>query len=148
MSGWGTNEAMGAGPIGWSDKGPRRNISRVLTFALDGKAKLPPVPEQPKPVLQQVKQFADAATIEQGRQLFHRSCFGCHGVLAISGGVIPDLRHSPVIADAQMWSVIVGDGALSANGMVGFKENYSAKQIESIRAYVIEQANNSSGFGE
>lgn len=148
MSGWGTNEAMGAGPIGWSDKGPRRNISRVLTFALGGNAKLPPVPEQPKPELQQVKQFADAATIEQGRVLYHRSCFGCHGVSAVSGGVIPDLRHSAAIADPKMWTAIVEDGALSANGMVGFRENYSSKQLESIRAYVISQANNSSGLKE
>ena len=47
-----------------------------------------------------------------------------------------------------MWTAIVEEGALSANGMVGFKENYSSKQLDSIRAYVIGQANSSSGLKE
>ena len=139
--GWGTTEGLGVGPINWSDKGPRRNISRVLTFALDGTAKLAALPMEPQPVLHPPPQFANAATIELGRVLYHRSCYGCHGPSAMSGGVLPDLRYSSTLADRAAWNTVVIDGVLTNGGMVSFKDDYTADQLNAIRAYVIGQAN-------
>jgi alcohol dehydrogenase (cytochrome c)/quinohemoprotein ethanol dehydrogenase len=147
LAGWGSTEGLGVGPINWSDKGPRRNISRVLTFTLDGAAKLPPVPVPPERKLQLVPQFADAAKIEEGRRLYHRSCYGCHGPSAMSGGVLPDLRYSAAIADQTIWNSVLVDGLLTRNGMVSFKDNYTLEQLDSIRAYVIGQAHASAEVG-
>jgi quinohemoprotein ethanol dehydrogenase len=147
LAGWGTNEAMGAGSLGWSDEGPRRNISRVVTFALNGTAHLPAAAGQTRRQLQPPAQFADAGTIELGRRLYHRTCFGCHGFAGLSAGVIPDLRYSGALGDKAAWQAIVLDGALTGSGMVSFKDTYSPRQLDAIRAYIINQAHASMQAG-
>ena len=72
---------------------------------------------------------------------YQNSCSVCHGDAAIAGGLNPDLRHSAILGDPKMWQKVVHDGALSANGMVAWKDEYSAEQIENIRQYVIRRAN-------
>ncbi|WP_221793932.1 PQQ-dependent dehydrogenase, methanol/ethanol family [Aquisediminimonas sediminicola] len=138
--GWGTIEGLANGPINWSNKGPRLNKSRVLTFALGGTAKLPAMADAPIRQLNPPSQFANANTIEEGRQIYHRSCYGCHGYEGMSGGVVPDLRYSATLGQADAWNAVVIDGILSANGMVSFKENYTPAQLEKVRAYIIQQA--------
>ncbi|MEZ5735587.1 MAG: PQQ-dependent dehydrogenase, methanol/ethanol family [Novosphingobium sp.] len=146
LSGWGTTEGLGVGPVNWSKDGPRHNISRVLTFAIGGKAKLPPVPEHTAK-LEPPPQFADANTIETGRKIYHRSCYGCHGYGAMSGGVIPDLRYSSTLSNKEAWDAVLIDGILAVNGMVSFAPNYSVEQLEAVRAYVISQARESVDTG-
>lgn len=140
LAGWGTAQGLAIGPLNWSEKGPRQNISRVLTFALDGQAKLAAIPPDTARRLQPPIQFADAATIDRGRRYYQRSCYACHGPSAISGGVLPDLRYSPAIANLDVWNAVTIDGVLVDNGMVSFKEDYSAEQLNAIRAYIIHQA--------
>jgi quinohemoprotein ethanol dehydrogenase len=140
LAGWGGAAALGGGPLSWTDSGPRVNRSRVLTFALDAKKALPSVEPPPARALQTPPQFADQATIDIGKQAYHRSCFACHGFVAISGGVTPDLRYSPVIGDKTAWDRIVMDGVLHDRGMISYKETFTAQQIEAIRAYVISRA--------
>jgi quinohemoprotein ethanol dehydrogenase len=36
--------------------------------------------------------------------------------------------------------MIVAEGALSARGMVSFKDNFSGAEIDAIRAYVVDRA--------
>ena len=105
----------------------------------DGFAPAPPAETQ-RTLQSGVAQFANATTIEQGRQLYVRTCVVCHGTGAVSGGVTPDLRYSPAIADARTWSSIVADGGLADQGMAGFKDNFSPEEIEAIRAYVVDRA--------
>jgi quinohemoprotein ethanol dehydrogenase len=112
----------------------------VLTFALGGAATLPPRPPAENLRPEPPPQFADAATIAQGAQNFTHSCLYCHGGSAKGTGVIPDLRHSPLIGNKQAWNSVVSDGILSDKGMVSFRAAYSPAEIESIRAYVIERA--------
>ena len=50
------------------------------------------------------------------------NCQFCHGAYAISSGVIPDLRWSAISASEDSWAAVVRDGALTANGMVGFSD--------------------------
>jgi quinohemoprotein ethanol dehydrogenase len=147
MVGWGTTEGLGVGPINWGKTGPRRNISRVLTFALDGKATLPAIEQGNDHTLSPPLQFADAATIEEGRQIYHRSCYGCHGYGGMSGGVLPDLRYSGTLADKATWDAVVLDGMLTEQGMVSFRPNYTPAQVDAIRAYVIDQARISAKLG-
>jgi len=65
----------------------------------------------------------------------------CHGDSAVSGGVLPDLRHSASLGNASMWHSIVHDGVRQANGMVSFAEQLNEAEIETIRAYVVHRAN-------
>ena len=71
---------------------------------------------------------------------FSRNCAVCHGPLAVSSGVLPDLRWSAIAADPEAWKGVVLDGHFAANGMVSFAEYLSADDVEAIRAYVLAQA--------
>ena len=86
----------------------------------------------------------DEAQIQAGATHFTRYCAVCHGLGAVSGGVLPDLRHSAMIADAAAWRSIVREGALQDKGMVSFAQVLSDDGAEAIRAYVVRQANETS----
>jgi PQQ-dependent dehydrogenase (methanol/ethanol family) len=139
LSGWGGVFALATGEIALK-AGRRPNIGRMLAFKLGGNASLPPVQETEMPVLNPPKSTASAAAIENGKRLYQRFCSGCHGDVAVSGGVLPDLRYSATLANDQ-WFNIVLHGLLQPNGMVSFAKEISRRDAESIRAYVIARAN-------
>ena len=116
------------------------NISRILAFKLDGGAQLPPKPELPvtadKPPM-----FGGQEQIAAGGSLYGKSCAICHGVAAVSGGVLPDLRQSAMIASAEGFYSVVIDGALEAKGMAGWGAELSAADAEAIRAFIAFMAN-------
>jgi quinohemoprotein ethanol dehydrogenase len=85
--------------------------------------------------------IGDAQLARQGQVEFHTFCSTCHGDSAVSGGVIPDLRWSPVNRSAQAWREVVIDGARKDRGMVSFAPVISPAEAEAIRAYVIKRAN-------
>ena len=60
---------------------------------------------------------------------------------AVAGGLVPDLRHSGVIAQGEALNMIVLEGALKHNGMVSFKSALKAADSEAIRQYLIKRAN-------
>ena len=138
--GWGGAYPLLTGEMSWGAKGPIPNRSRVITFALDAQTKLPRPDPVPVRTLQKVELPSSAETIAIGKQSYYRTCVACHGGNAISGGIAPDLRYSPTLADEATWSMVVADGALAERGMIGFKKNFSAQQIAAIRAYVVAEA--------
>lgn len=144
--GFGGAFALIAGQAVWGKDGPRRNKSRVLTFALDGKApSLPPLDRiKAKPIVAQPA-FGDTAMIAAGRMLYLNSCAACHGVNAKSGGVLPDLRRSETIASREAFRAIVLDGVLEDGGMASFAKNYNPAQTEGIRAYLISRTREDAG---
>jgi alcohol dehydrogenase (cytochrome c)/quinohemoprotein ethanol dehydrogenase len=73
-------------------------------------------------------------------RIYHPYCSNCHGDAAVSGSFIPDLQHSPALADAAAWDRIVLKGERSARGMVGFAAELSAEDAEAVRAYVVSRA--------
>ena len=81
-----------------------------------------------------------ADVVAAGERHYARLCGRCHGPATQSANVIPDLRRSAALTDAPLWRAIVVDGALQANGMVGWGHVIDADAAESIRAYVGEQA--------
>jgi len=118
------------------------NHSRLLVFKLGGTAELPPAPPPPPPpVLDPPPSIASKETIEAGRQHFASHCAMCHEPPAANRSVFPDLRYSPMLNTPEAFSAIVLDGALQANGMASFKERLSPDQVQSVRAYLIERAN-------
>jgi quinohemoprotein ethanol dehydrogenase len=120
-----------------------RNISRMLVYKLDGKATLPPAPEVESRVLRPPPSKASAEEIKHGEATFQRYCSACHGDVAVSGGVLPDLRYSSALSSDQLFSSIVLGGLLRKQGMVSFAKELTADDVKSIRSYVIFRANQS-----
>ena len=85
----------------------------------------------------------DAATVRRGEQLYQRFCGNCHGDVAVSGGVLPDLRYSGTLTNDQWFNIVLG-GLLRENGMVSFSKEISHGDAAAVRAYVIFRANQSS----
>ena len=139
VAGWGGVGALFLGPIVNPD-GTKRNISRVLAFKLGGDLELPAPPERAAPIAPP-DNFGSGAQIQAGGGMYMKTCAICHGIVAISGGVLPDLRHSPMIASSEAFNNIVIGGALQAKGMVSFAEILSEEDAEAIRAYVVYAAN-------
>jgi quinohemoprotein ethanol dehydrogenase len=118
------------------------NQSRLLVFKLGGTAALPPAPPPlPKPVLNPPPSTASAQTIEMGHQQFASHCAMCHEPAYANRSLFPDLRYSPAINSAAAFDAIVLGGALQTDGMASFKGRMSADEVQSVRAYVIERAN-------
>ena len=84
--------------------------------------------------------IGDEATWTAGKAVYHTHCGVCHGDSAVSGGVIPDLRLSPITGDAAAWERIVRGGERSSRGMVSFAAEVSSDDSEKVRAYVIHRA--------
>lgn len=121
---------------GWTSRGYPR---RLLAFALDGKAALPPVPAPSfaKPLA--APEFKiDSGLVETGSREYVR-CVLCHGTGVVAGGNAPDLRASPVLLSAAAFAAIVRDGTLVSRGMPQFAE-LSDTQLESLRHYVRAKA--------
>jgi len=145
LVGWGGVLPLAAGEVGLQF--PRTaNVPRLLAFKLGGKANLPPAPEVKPPVLSPPKATDSAAEVKKGEELYQSYCSGCHGDVAVSGGVLPDLRYSGTLANDQ-WFRIVLDGVLEPYGMVSFSKEITRQDAAAIREYVIFRANQSLDSG-
>jgi len=118
MAGWGG----ASGIINPPGQGPTKpGFGRVLTFAMGGNTKLD-VPRfghqgSPSPSIQI---NATPATVRAGGILFEKYCIYCHGVDAVAGSGIPDLRYATAEAHHQFESIVLG-GTREARGMPAFK---------------------------
>jgi len=139
LAGWGGVFPLAAGEVSFAS-GRVRNISRMLVFKLGGKANLPPMPAIEQPALTKLPNPADPATIRKGEHLFQRYCAECHGDVAVSGGVLPDLRHSTALTNDSWFEVVLG-GELQSQGMVSFSKELSHADAAAIRSYVISRRN-------
>ena len=123
--------------VGWKYAGPRR----LATFALDGRAALPPsepptlkVDAQDDPA-----EVLDPKQIAVGRAMF-MACAACHGRNAVgAGGPAPDLRESRIPLSADAFWAVVHDGALIERGMPRFGA-FGKPEIEALRQYIRARA--------
>jgi quinohemoprotein ethanol dehydrogenase len=121
-------------PFG-DDKRAKPN-GRVLAFKLGGRATLPAfAPPALTPAVAPGDAFT-AAQVTRGERVYETTCGWCHGPGAVSGGVLPDLRRSAVLADKATWKAIIIDGILSERGMASFRTVLSASDVEDVRGYV------------
>ena len=110
---------------------------RVWTFVLDGDADVPPVEGRARPALTRIAHESDPAAIARGERLYTQRCSMCHGVGAISGGTIADLRYAaPAIYDAL--DDIVRGGAYLGLGMPSF-EWLADEDLDALRAYLLSR---------
>jgi alcohol dehydrogenase (cytochrome c)/quinohemoprotein ethanol dehydrogenase len=118
------------------------NISRLLVFALDGAAKLPPAPPRVVRELAPPPATAPPDTVAHGEEVYGTYCSRCHGRTgAANYGILPDLRYSAMLGTSEAWAAVVLDGQLAPNGMASFASEISIDDADAIRAYVIAQAN-------
>jgi quinohemoprotein ethanol dehydrogenase len=136
--GWGGAYALVFGEYVQPESMP--NVSRVLTFKLGADLTLPPVEWRPTVYFHPPARPTDKAALRDGEVLYQDICMGCHGLAAISGLIVPDLRGSAWLHDPEGWNRVVREGLLRENGMADFSAYLSREQSDSIRSYVIEQA--------
>ena len=112
MAGWGGIFPLIGGAI--SNYAKVRPEARVLTYKIGGKASLPAPKHEPVPLpeLQELK--ADAKTVARGGELFTAACAPCHGLNAVGGGVLPDLRYLTP-EKHQMFAAIVAGAKADAD---------------------------------
>ena len=65
---------------------------------------------------------------------------GCHGLNAVSGLLVPDLRGSPYLHDQESWDTVVLEGIRASKGMPSAATVITPDESAAIRAYVIRQA--------
>lgn len=116
---------VGYGAAAPDDPGWRfgKHMPRVVSFKLDGKAKLPatPPPDFSVNAIDDPSFKIDEAAAARGREVWLRNCSICH----TPGGANanwPDLRESPMAHDYEMLRQIVQKGALANLGMPQFDE--------------------------
>ncbi len=148
MAGWGSIFALGPPGVISNKSGRLPNISRLLVFKLGGKVRLPASPGWKPAPIAPPDDVGTAAQLDVGRLRFAQYCAQCHGDGAYGGTVLPDLRRSVTLAAQESWEAVVRDGALEANGMVGWKTVLTAREIEALRLYVIHRAKEDKALGD
>ncbi|MEN2791334.1 PQQ-dependent dehydrogenase, methanol/ethanol family [Sphingomonas oligophenolica] len=113
--------------------------SRLLTFALGGKDRLPPTNFAIPPFADDPAMKLDPARVALGKASFADRCAACHGPAAVSGGAAPELRRSQIPLSAETFRAVLHDGLLSSRGMPRFGE-VSDEEIEALREYIRDRA--------
>ncbi|HEX5739500.1 MAG TPA: c-type cytochrome, partial [Hydrogenophaga sp.] len=141
MAGWGGAFPLVAGPLSLDAK--VQPEARVVTFKLDGKATLPPPRNAPAflPPLEAVKLGPDE--IKTARTMFNGLCASCHGLNAVSGGVVPDLRYLSPKKHETFLGVVYG--AKINKGMPSFNGVIPPEEVERIRQYILKRGHDLKG---
>jgi len=144
-TGWGSAFALAAGFA--FDEKVTASVGKVVTFKVGGTKEIADSGLTPIEAAPKGDAFGSLAMISEGTVHYARNCAVCHGPLAVSSGVLPDLRWSMITGNKDAWKGAVLDGNLSANGMVSFSEYLTPDEAEAIRAYVLTQAHTAAKAG-
>ena len=136
LAGWGGAFPLAYGSISLNAK--VRPESRVLVYKLDGKAVLPPPQNLPAAQPEPPPLTGDDKTVAAGRDLFNGNCGVCHGLSAVSGGVVPDLRYLSADKHASFLGIVYG--ARASRGMPSFAGRLKPEEVEAIHQYLIKRA--------
>ena len=80
-----------------------------------------------------------AEAIDHGMELYHEVCTFCHGIAAIGGAAIPDLRKMSEQTH-RMFNEIVLEGVLADRGMSSFADRLSQKDVDDIYAFIVARS--------
>ncbi len=73
-----------------------------VVFKLGGRKMLPELPPFTEPPFSTAGQFADAAAISRGAQVFEAQCQTCHGRNGAVRSTFPDLGRSPALQSQEL----------------------------------------------
>lgn len=137
MVGWGGATGLmnipGIGPF-------KPGFGRVLTFAIGANAKLevPPFGHAGPPT-PAIHLHTTPATIHEGGLLYGTYCWACHGIFAVAGSSVSDLRYASAETHQQFESIVLG-GSRVSRGMPSFHDVLKPAQLRAIQAYVLFRA--------
>jgi quinohemoprotein ethanol dehydrogenase len=113
---------------------------RMLTFVLDGSAKLPPSPPPARVIsLDDPKFMVDADKVTRGREVYLTNCAICHGIGVVGGGQAPDLRASAVPLSQGAFASVLRTGSPGLPAMPRFPE-LSDADIVALQHYIRARA--------
>ena len=120
-----------------ANENPGRN-GRMMVFKLGGKQLEKPIKTiaQLNPTITELN--PDSLIIARGEYEYHEHCQFCHGIGAIGGGVIADLR----MLDSEGNTAFLGSvlGGVHGSGMASFQDVLTIDQATQIHEYVKSQA--------
>jgi len=126
----------GANRYGWNY---RLHRPQLVTFELDGRARLSIVAPQAEKPLVDASFKVDAKLAAEGAFVYF-NCMACHGAEAVSLGSAPDLRASAIPLSEKAFEDIVKRGTLAARGMPAYGD-LDARQLAALRNYIRHEAN-------
>jgi PQQ-dependent dehydrogenase (methanol/ethanol family) len=115
------------------------NQGRIFAWKLGGSAKPPATTPLPPGRVDAPPLDASLETLALGRTRYAEHCLRCHGVGAMSSGMIPDLRFASRETHRR-WGDIVLGGTRAAQGMASFADVLSQEESDAIHAYVVSRA--------
>lgn len=137
MVGWGGAFTHIMGPMSLTAQ--VKPESSVVVFKLDGQGRIPPA----KPVLRDIPQPPPLTATEDQlkgvRTMFNGLCGSCHGLNAVSGGVVPDLRYLSKEKHENFKGILSG-GRIN-RGMPNFSNILKPADMELLHQYVIKRTN-------
>jgi quinohemoprotein ethanol dehydrogenase len=145
LAGWGGGpNLLGSltAQFGWVG---RSYTPRLLVYALDGDAAIPPTPPPGRPTPIDDPDFEiDPDRVQAGAYVYLAKglCSACHGYAAVAGGYAPDLRASPVPLSFESLDAIVRGGEGESRGMPRFDE-FTVEDVENLQHYLRHRARES-----
>jgi len=137
MAGWGGIAPLVLGPF--AARSGVRADARILTFKLGGTASMPAPPPALGPMPMPPALSGDEAQIGRGRVRYDQVCSRCHGLTAVGGGVLPDLRYLGKEKHGQFAGIL--RGARVDKGMPAFGPNVlTDADIADIQQYLIRRS--------
>jgi quinohemoprotein ethanol dehydrogenase len=139
LAGYGGAGAVTGGDPRTMASGKYLNDGQILAFKLDGKAPMPRIVERNQHIPEPPAIEATAAQVENGKYAYTANCMVCHGALAVSGGVTPDLRRLTA-EKHSIFKRIVYDGVIHTAGMPRMDDLLSEQDVHDIQAYIAQRA--------
>jgi PQQ-dependent dehydrogenase (methanol/ethanol family) len=136
-AGWGSGYATSGGPA--AERAGVQGGGQVLSFALGGNQPVPQAAEPARFAPPPLPDGIPAADLERGNVLFHKECVACHGMLAIGGGSISDLRFARPEVHASFQEIVLG-GTRAARGMPSFADRLTPEEVDLIHHYILARA--------
>ena len=137
MAGWGGAYPMVLGVL--ANNARVKPEARILTYKLGGKATLPTPVYAAQEVPALPPQSNDVALISHGQTVFNNTCGFCHGVNAVSGGIVPDLRYMSAKTRAEFNNIVV-NGTKAARGMPPFAGALNDEDVKAVYAYIVKRS--------
>lgn len=138
MVGWGGAFPLITGPLSLSAR--VQPEARVVTFKLGATGQLPPPKQAPvAPRLAELPALtASADALAAVRPMFNGLCGSCHGLNAVSGGIVPDLRYLTA-RQHELFAATVA-GARMNRGMPSFAGVIGPDQVALLQQYVLKRS--------
>jgi quinohemoprotein ethanol dehydrogenase len=140
LAGWGGGGAIEGADIDISAAGKWENKGRLLSFKLGAEGELPEPAALTHTIAEPLPELdATPSELVRGEGLFNRYCLPCHGILAMTSGVVPDLRYASLEVHASFQDIVLG-GVRVHKGMSSFADVLSVDDARLVHAYVVQRA--------